>query len=88
MFKGLFKKEFIFKHSFEKGGVFFGLFDTKGNKYELPLSESVIEDLYKWEPSKYKVLSQLTSLVESLKDVEFSEKLISEFKGVYSKEDY
>ena len=79
MFKGLFKKEFTFKHSFKKEGVCFGLFDNKGNKLELPLATSTMEDLYKWEPNKYKILIQLTQLVESLKEVQFSDKIISEF---------
>ena len=87
MFKKLFKKEFMFKHSFKKDGVFFDLFDMKDKRYELPLSDEITEDLYKWDPSKHKVLSQLTTLSESLKDIDFSEKLISEFAGVYSEDD-
>ena len=87
MFKGLFKKEFIFKPSFKREGVLFGLFDNKGNKFDLPLATSTMEDLYKWYPNKYKVLSQITRLVDSLKDLQFSDKIINEFKEVYSKND-
>ena len=86
MLKRIFKKKFTFDHSFEKQGVAFRLKGKDGKRYNLPLPKSVMDDLYNWAPLEYRALCQFSNIAESLKDVKFDEKLISEFKDVYSKE--